>query len=205
MHRYPPSKHRRWHSLGVYQIRAKRRACPAHSAPMGSLINSVPRNAAERPPTKLVPVRSGGHPDCVWLTKQEGKNTSLRHVGINDVNLCMTGLIPKRPFRVCPVIPSSLGRKNPSSRPALNPLFQYLFLGSCLSVAVFGWGLNDGAIPVPSLHERCCCRQTAGFTSSVKFCEFWTLFKTEQINGDFPLFAVSFGAAVIVLHLLEHF
>lgn len=97
---------------GVYQIRAKSRVCPAHSAPMGSLISSVPRNAAERLPIKLVPVRSGGHPDCVWLTKEERINTSLiRHTGINDVNLCRTGLIPERPFRVCPCYPIKPGKR----------------------------------------------------------------------------------------------
>lgn len=78
---------------------------------MGSLISSVPRNAAERPPIKLLPVRWGGHPDYVWLTKEERKNTSLiRHVGINDVNLCMTGLTPERPFRVCPCYPIKPGK-----------------------------------------------------------------------------------------------
>lgn len=112
---------------------------------------------------------------------------------------------PRETFLILSML-SSLGKEHPSSRPVLNPLFQCLFLGSCLSVAVFGRGLNYGAVPVPSLRERCCRRQTAAFTSSVKFCEFWTLFKTEQIYGDFPLFAVSFGTAVIVLHhLLEHF
>lgn len=76
----------------------------------------------------------------------------------------------------------SLGRQHPSSGPTLNPLFQHIFLGSCLSRAVVGRGLNYGPIPVPSLCECRSRRQTAAFTSSPKFCEFWTLFKTEKIN-----------------------
>lgn len=90
---------------------------------MGSLISSVPRNAAERPPIKLVPVRSGGHPDCVWLTKQERKNTSLRHVGINDVNLCMTGLIPERPFRACPCYHIKPGKESSFFHTSTEPTF----------------------------------------------------------------------------------
>lgn len=49
-------------------------------------------------------------------------------------------------------------------------------------MAVVGWGLNYGAIPAPSLRECRYRRQAAVFTSSPKFCEFWTPFKTEQIN-----------------------
>lgn len=100
----------------------------------------------------------------------------------------------------------SLGRQHPSSGPELHPLPQCNFLGSYLSVAVVGRVLNYGAIPVHSLNELCSCRPTAAFTSSPKFCKFWTLFNLSKSVGDFPLFAVSSRAAVIVLHsLLEHF
>lgn len=76
----------------------------------------------------------------------------------------------------------SLGRQHPSPGPVLYPLLQRIFLGAWLSVAVVGRGLNYGAIPVPSLREHQYRGQTAAFTSSPKFCEFWTPFKTEQIN-----------------------
>lgn len=193
----------------VNQIRSKTRACLAQSAPIGSLIRSVPASSPRRPFIKPVPVGSGGHPDCMWPTKWDHNNTSLMHLGFNNDVLHVTTLIPERPFQACPHHPAKCRGWEGSILPGDQRW-------TCFSSAFFQplacqrqlldvpWIMGPFQFP-PYVNATIAGRQLL-FPLLRNSVNFGPCSRLSKSTGDFPLFALSFGAAVIVLHhLLEHF
>lgn len=130
------------------------------------------------------------------------------HLGFNNDVLHVTTLIPERPFQACPHHPIKRRGWESSILPGTSaePASPVHFF-SLLPVSGICWmGLELWAIPVPSLRERRCRSRQLLLPLLRNSVNFGPCSRLSKSTGGFPLFALSYGAAVIVLHhLLEHF